>query len=212
MGLVLAVGSVAGDRSRFAGNGVPTGGILPDLTARTLEGEKVSLSSIWKDGPVVFVTASLSCPVSRRAVPLLKYLEQDFPGRLKLVVIYTIEAHPTGDPSPYSGKEWVTLKNREENILVAQPKTDEERRLLAERFVKLVNPPVPLLIDSMKNEIWAALGAGPNMAVLADNTGRVRAKQDWFRYTKLKDAIEKVFKEQKRTRLGQQGSAVKPKG
>ncbi|MCF7849442.1 MAG: hypothetical protein K9M45_11385 [Kiritimatiellales bacterium] len=200
MMLILTVLALAGlacpaEKKRFAENGLPVGGALPDLTAMTMDGEAVSLSSLWKDGPVVFVTASLTCPVARRTTPLLEYLEKDYSTRLNLVIIYTIEAHPQGDPSPYSDKEWVTSQNKEEHILVAQPKSPAERKALAEQFVKQVNPPSQILVDGMDNEIWALLGAGPNVAVLVDRNGHVRAKQDWFRLASLKGAIEQVLGE-----------------
>ena len=80
--LALTVSAYSAEKERFSENGLPVGELLPDLTVLTIDGEEVALSSLWKDGPVVFVTASLTCPVARRTTPLLEYLEQDYRTRL----------------------------------------------------------------------------------------------------------------------------------
>ena len=102
-------------------NGPKPGAEAPDFTLTSVDGKNLQASALWKETPTVIITASHTCPVFRGKVAGIESLQKDFAGRVNFIVVYTLEAHPQGDPSPYSGEEWVTPKNEKEGILFRQP-------------------------------------------------------------------------------------------
>lgn len=170
--------------------GIQAGEKLPDLTLHTLQGESVALSAYWHDKPVLFVNGSYTCPVARRKVPEAADLAQLYKGRLNVVAIYVFEPHPKGDPSPYTGEEWVTFWNIFAGILHRQPRTLDERLELASLFNEHIEMKLPLLVDAMDNRYWTTLGEGPNQAILVDQQGEVIFKLGWFHKVLMQERID----------------------
>ena len=187
--------------SDFAMQGTLWGQQLPLLDAAPLGGAPQGggapePTEPWRDGPVLIVTASLTCPVARRMWQQVEDLAVQFDGRVRVVMLYVIEPHPKGDPSPYTGREWVTAENKQDEILVPQPSTLEERQALAQECKERVGVSVPVLVDGMENRSWRALGSGPNMAVFVAADGTVQAKQSWFRSKEMAAKLEQLLAEQ----------------
>jgi hypothetical protein len=110
-------------RAMFAARGVQPGQPLPHLSLVDLDGKSVELSSIQAGRPMVLATASLTCNVARRQQKDIDSLRQRWGDANAVVVIYTIDAHPKGDPCPYTGNEWVPPDNQRDRVLVRQPTT-----------------------------------------------------------------------------------------
>jgi hypothetical protein len=131
--IIIAVLCVVGNAaSAFAGRerfdfdaqGTQIGEPVSDLTVYTHGGEPRHLSEPWANQPVLLITTSLTCPVARQRTPAAEKIASQFRDRLSVVMLYTIEAHPSGDPSPYAdGQEWLTSQNEQEGILRRQPRT-----------------------------------------------------------------------------------------
>ena len=180
----LIAGDVFAARSKgdynFDKQGIQIGQHLPHLSAHLQNGKSVWLSNYYAERLTLFVCESLTCPVARRKHPGLKEIAKRFGDRIDIVVFYTTEAHPQGDPSPYTeGEEWVTRLNRKQGVLCRQPTTLDERINLAGRLKEAVAIESTMLVDCMNNAGWRALGAGPNVALLVDPKGSVLAKQGW---------------------------------
>lgn len=180
---------------RFAKRGIQVGQALPADTVKVirLDGKDGNLARAWKDRPALIVTSSLTCPVARRKFESLRQIAREYHGRLWVVIVYTVEAHPEGSPSPYSGKEWVTPRNEREGILRAQPQTIEQRIALAREFRDRMKVNVAIGVDPMDNAVWTSLGGGPNLAVLVDTGGKVVAKHGWFDAGTMKRSIETLL-------------------
>lgn len=101
--------------------GIRTGETVADAEVFTPQGEAIRLASQWADGPALLVTGSMTCPPSRRLNPATSGIIDEFGDRLNVVVLYVVDAHPSGDRCPYTGTDWVTQTNREEGILIRQP-------------------------------------------------------------------------------------------
>lgn len=153
---------------------------LPDLPVYTPDGEAATLHDAWSGRPTLLVTSSLTCPKSRATWPQAAELAAKLKGKVNVAVVYVVEAHPKGDPSPYKGVEDVTIENQRDRILYRQPATVAERLKLANEFRRRLNVGVPVYVDAMDNAAWKNLGGGPNMGVLVDERGVVVARQGWF--------------------------------
>jgi ankyrin repeat protein len=181
-------------KPHFDTKGAKVGDQLPNLPMRTLDGKETSLAEAWSDGPTLLLTSSYTCPKSRATYPQAAELARRAASRgVRVAIVYVIEAHPAGDPSPYTGTEEVTAENRHDQILCRQPRTLEQRLQLANEFANFAThfkPEIPIYVDAMDNAAWSTLGGGPNMGVLVDNDGIVIARQGWFDAASMETAID----------------------
>lgn len=167
-------------RALFAGRGVQPGAPLPPLRLYDLDGAPVDLAALRAGRPLVVVTASLTCNVARRQQPAVDALQQRWGGRAEIVVVYTIEAHPAGDPCPYTGEPWVPPANERDGVLVRQPTTMAERLSLARRYAADWARGTRVLVDALDDAAWHALGQAPHLGLLVGADGVVRVRQGWF--------------------------------
>src|SRR5438876_10000602 len=152
MALISECGAQPSDvaANRF-NKGPKPGTPAPDFELKTVEGKSIRASVLWSNKPDLIMTGSHTCPVFRGKVDGFEGLVRDFSNEVNFVVRYTIEAHTKGDPSPYSGREWVTQQNEKIGLLIAQPKTMEEREQRARTCVKECKLTVPVVVDEMDN-------------------------------------------------------------
>lgn len=196
-----AADSPAKSTSRSAGaqigrNGPKPGQPAPDFELKSVEGKTLKGSALWSQNPTVLMTASHTCPVFRGKVSGFEGLVKEFGERVNFVVLYTIEAHPKGDPSPYSGKEWTTSANEQIGLLIPQPKTVEERLARAKTCVADTHVSVPVVVDTMDNATWKAYGSAPNCGYLIGRDGKIVAAQPWIQPGEMRSAIVKLLEVQ----------------
>jgi ankyrin repeat protein len=179
-------------KPHFDSLGAQVGEQLPSVPVYELDGTAHSLREAWfRIGkPTLLLTSSYTCPKSRSTYPRAAELAAKLEGRVQVAVIYIIEAHPKGDPSPYSGAEDVTIENQRDGVLCRQPSSLPERLILARQFQKRLQVRVPIYVDAMDDSVWKAIGGGPNMGVLVDNKGIVLARQGWFDAKSMQSAAE----------------------
>jgi hypothetical protein len=146
--------------------------------------------------PVVLVTGSYTCPIFRQRLPALQRLYDRYRSRAHFYILYTVEAHPSGSPSPYSGKEWVTEENRKDQVLLPQPSSYEERAQLAYQCRQALLISIPTLIDDMDNAVWVQYGQAPNAAYLIDSGGKVQLRQGWFEPMAFEQAFLEIMQEE----------------
>jgi hypothetical protein len=190
-GIVLQ--STLAQRDRFSQKGVQVGETMPSLTLYTADSKKVELDATWKTKPALIVTGSLTCPIARRKCPLLENTLAGLDGKINVVVVYTIEAHPEGDPSPNAGKTETPMINLRSGIVYGQPKTLSKRMELMKEFVERTGIEYSVLVDDMENHAWKAFGNGPNLALLVDSSGKVIAKQGWLDPDTIRHEINKLI-------------------
>ena len=172
--------------------GGPRKGVeAPNLILHTLDGEEVNLSEYIGKEPIVLEFGSYTCPVFREKHESLERLFTEYGDRATFFLIYSIEAHPKGDPSPYSNTEWVTEPNRSRGILYRQPANKDGRTKLAEDARADLNITVPILVDDMENSAWQAYGKAPNAAYLIGVDGRIKLRQGWFEPSEFRRVLER---------------------
>jgi hypothetical protein len=108
-------------------------------------------------------------------------------------MLYTVEAHPQGDPCPYTGEEWVPPDNRRDDVLVRQPTTLADRLALARRYAADWAKATPVFVDTIDDASWRALGQAPNVGLLVDRDGTVRERQGWFDGEAMAAAVQKML-------------------
>ena len=161
--------------------GPAIGETAPELTLKKLDGSNLQLSSL-KGRVVVLEFGSYSSPSFRTRAAAIEKLKNDLGSRAQFFVVYTREAHATG--------EWEVDRNKDEGINVEQPKTFDARKTLATSAREKLKITVPMLIDSPDNQVAKTLGAGANSAYVIDRDGKIAARQDWFEPAALRHAIE----------------------
>jgi hypothetical protein len=167
-----------GEHDVFGGPG--EGQRAPAFVLQSVEGKTVALRDYLGKQPVVLELGSYTCPVFRQRHGAMEDLAGRYGDRAAFLVLYTVEAHPEGDPSPYAGREWVTQPNQEEGILYRQPRTIQERTKLASAARSRLGIKMPMLLDDLRNSTWTAYGEAPNAAYLIGTDGRVKLRQGWF--------------------------------
>ena len=175
----------------FDVNALPIGSQAPDFTLPDLTNSQVSLSEVLTDRkPVFIMTGSYTCPVFRNNIPKLNNLIYDYGQDINFFVVYTVEAHPKNDLSPYSGTVWTTNQNVNDGILYRQPKTFGHRLAIINDMTSAFNINCDILIDGPCNEFWYGYGEAPNRAYLIDSTGQVKVSHGWFDYETMDNSID----------------------
>ena len=164
---------------------INNGDIMADFKLWDINGDSIILSSILNSGKrVLMVSGSYTCPIFRNHMNDLNAVAAQFSNQIECFVVYTLEAHPTGSPMPYSGN--ISPTNPPYN----QPYTYGERKLIIQDLLNGVNGPptgsyipvpisVPIYIDGPCNDWWQYYN-GPNNAYLIDTNGVLFSYHNWF--------------------------------
>lgn len=177
---------------RFDRAGVQPSERLPSLSLVDLEGQRADLDALRNGKPMVLVTCSLTCNVARRRQSEVAQLRANLGDRALVVMVYTVDAHPAEDASPYTGTLWVPEANARDAVLVRQPATLAARCELARRYAQDWAQGVPMLVDTIDNASWLALGRAPNLGLVVNRDGVVVARTGWCDSTKLGTAIAEL--------------------
>jgi hypothetical protein len=110
---------------------------------------------------------------------------------VNFIIIYSIEAHPSGVVSPYSDDEWTgRFSTDAAGNPVGQPVTYAERLALARQTVVESGIRVPVLVDQIDNPLWCTYGPAPNNAYLIGKDGKVVFKQQWYDPEQMAAALD----------------------
>jgi hypothetical protein len=85
--------------------------------------------------------------------------------RVDFAVVYIKEAHPE--------EGWVVTPNRDDDILVNDPTSDEQRQAVATECALRLKIRMPVVIDPIDNEIARAYGALPDRLCLVARGGSI---------------------------------------
>jgi hypothetical protein len=116
----------------------------------------------------------------------LHALWERYRDRVAFAVVYIREAHPE--------EGWVVTPNRNEDIRIHDPTTDEERHEVAASCALRLNIRMPVVIDPVDDKIASAYGALPDRLYLVGRGGRVAFQGErgpfGFKPAELERAIE----------------------
>lgn len=161
--------------------GRPVGEQAADFTLYDLEGNAFSLEQALLQGkPVLMISSSYTCPVFRNKVPRINAVAAQYADQLTTIIVYTPEAHPVVDISPYFGAVNTGQANINAGILYEQPQTYGERKAVLQDMLADLDIDVPVYLDGPCNQWWDYYGPQPNNAYLIDVDGTIHAHHDWF--------------------------------
>jgi tetratricopeptide (TPR) repeat protein len=172
-----------------AGEGPRPGDPAPEFSSTPVgSGDPITLSELRRDGPVLLVFGSYTCPNFRSAAGTLNRLSQSYKGRVPFFLVYIREAHSTAD--------WASTKNAREGIVVEPITTRGQQLDHANMCVRKLHIEFPALLDSMNGEAEKSYSAWPSKAFLVDKRGRVifdtaLGEQD-FHQEQLEAALRKL--------------------
>jgi hypothetical protein len=117
----------------------------------------------------------------------LHELWERYQERVAFCVVYIREAHPEDG--------WVVNINRDQDIRIEDPTTDQERHDVAAACALRLKIRMPVVIDSMDDHLARAYGALPDRLYLIARGGRIAFQSGpgpWgFRPPELAQAIER---------------------
>lgn len=160
---------------------------LPHFELPTTEGTMLSSQALLRKGPLLLVTGSLTCPMTKSSAPMLNRLHSEFGDRVQMALLHVREAHP--------GENW------------DQPHTSETKIEHAHRLKERYNFTFPVLVDDPDGSVHLQLDGKPNSAWLANSEGRIVYRALWAGdETGLRQALEAASCGQRPAASGQRRS------
>jgi iodothyronine deiodinase-like protein len=95
----------------------------------------------------------------------LEELYARYRDRVAFFVVYVREAHPEDG--------WVLTSNRSDGITVKDPTNDDERAVIAAACEVGLSISLPILVDSVDDEVALRYGAWPDRLYLVGRNGRI---------------------------------------
>jgi len=161
--------------------GLFEGDLVPDFTLYTTEGEERELSQILSTGKhVMIINGSYTCWRFRDEIETMNDIAEHFSDEMETFIIYTVEAHPHIDLSPYSGTLSTGERNFTDSVLLRQPTTYQERLDNINFMLDRHNVVPEILLDGPCNEWWLNYGTAANHAYLINPDGIVQIRHTWF--------------------------------
>jgi thiol-disulfide isomerase/thioredoxin len=140
----------------------------PDFTLRTVEGDReVTLSDLIGEKPVVLVFGNFTCGPFRAQGGNVQKLYERYKDRAHFLMVYVREAHPTDGwhmPDPAFDPS------------IPQPRTDAERRAVAETCRSTLGFAMPFLVDTIDDAVGGTYSGMPSRLYLIDPAGTVAYK------------------------------------
>ncbi len=165
-------------------SGRPEGESAADFTLYDMNGTGFNLEDALLLGkPVLMISSSYTCPVFRNKVPVINDVVAIYGSQLTTVIVYTPEAHPYLDISPYFAAVNTSQANIDAGILYEQPETYGERKAVLQELLDSMQIDAPIYLDGPCNEWWNYYGPQPNNAYLIATDGSIFRHHDWFHKT-----------------------------
>lgn len=161
--------------------GRPEGEQAADFTLYDKDGNAFHLEDALLLGkPVLMISASYTCPVFRNKVAVINDVVSLYGNQLTTIIVYTPEAHPYLDISPYFGAVNTGQENMNAGILYEQPETYGERKAVLQDMLDSMQIAAPVYLDGPCNTWWNYYGPQPNNAYLIDTSGTIFRHHDWL--------------------------------
>ena len=141
----------------------------PDFALKTQDGEKtIRLSEVIGKKPVVLMFGNFTCGPFRAISPGVETVHERFKDDAVFIGVYVREAHPTDG--------WKMESNSKVGVAVAQPKTYDERKSVAQQCNQLLKLKMPLLVDDIDDSTGNAYSGMPARLYVIDTEGQVAYK------------------------------------
>ncbi len=149
--------------------GPALGAVAPDFTLATRDGSRrITLSEVVGRKPVVLVFGNYTCGPFRRQFPQIDDIARRYADRAEFLMVYVREAHPTDG--------WRMDDNDEVGIALDQPTDYAGRVAVADRCGQALKPSMPVLVDTMTDQVGHLYSGMPSRLYVIDPSGRITYK------------------------------------
>jgi len=138
------------------------GQVAPDFTLQDVAGKSTVALSNLRGKPVVLVFGSCTCPPFVRSLEAVEQLHAQYNDRVHFYLVYVREAHPTDG--------WALPKNQ---FQIRAPQSIEERRQVAQAFAAKLKVSIPILVDTLDDQVEKTYASWPNRMYVLDAEGRI---------------------------------------
>lgn len=141
----------------------------PDFQLKTQDGKRtIRLRDFKGSKPVVLVFGNYTCGPFRVRFPLVDDLRRRYQDEVEFLAIYVREAHASDG--------WRMVSNERSGIKIAQPKSYDERATTAQLCRAALNCSMPLLVDTIDDEVNNRYSGAPMRLYVIDREGKVAYK------------------------------------
>ncbi|MBI4455785.1 MAG: redoxin domain-containing protein [Acidobacteria bacterium] len=144
-----------------------------DETLTNLQGNRIQLSSLWQERPIVVEFGSITCPVFCGKIASMEELARKYAGKANFYVLYVREAHPGQN---YPAHRSFTQKLNYAHAL--------ERLEKVERTI---------LIYDLEGTMNRDYGAMPNSVYVIGKDGIIAYRADWNDLAQVERTLEAVL-------------------
>ncbi len=158
---------------RFSRKALRPGDLFPRVDLLTTDGSRFQLDEYAAGRPILFVTGSITCPLTAASISPLKKLQEKYGDRIAFVLLYVREGHP--------------------GELYSQPHAIEDKLHHARDLQRTFDISWPVAVDNIEGSLHQALDAKPNSLHLVDSNGRVIFRALWAEDTSsIEQAVEEL--------------------
>ena len=149
------------------------GSQAPDFIAErlTLEGERnnstIKFSNLFNK-PVGLIFGSYTCPIFRGQLKRYEEIHQSLKNQINFLCVYILEAHPEDG--------WRVPHNWEKNVCITTPQNMDDRATIARRCIVEEGLTIPIVLDTMENDLLKLYAGSPERLYVIDTGGLVAHK------------------------------------
>lgn len=142
------------------------GELAPDFDLQTQDGvARIHLKDWIGEKPVVLIFGNFTCGPFRRIYPEFDELSKRYKDKAHFFGIYVREAHPADG--------WLMESNTKLGVSLNQPKTFDERINVAKTCASQLKYSIPLLVDTIDDQVGNMYSGMPARAYVIDKSGKV---------------------------------------
>lgn len=161
------------DKARMDEAAPKVGDPAPDFEAELLSphgqrtSEFVKLSDLF-DKPVGLLFGSYTCPIFRGQLKRYEEIHQELKDTVNFLCVYILEAHPEDG--------WRVPHNWKKNICIPTPQDLDERADIAKLCVIDEGLTMPMVLDTMSDELLHLYAGSPERLYVIDGSGVITHK------------------------------------
>jgi alkylhydroperoxidase family enzyme len=141
----------------------------PEFLLKTADGAaEVALSQLIGPKPVVLIFGNFTCGPFRSRAGDVEKLYQRYKDRATFAMVYVREAHPTDG--------WSMESNDRVGVHLRQPRSYAERVEVAQTCGRTLGLGMPMLVDTLDDQVGARYSGMPSRLYLIDREGKVAYK------------------------------------
>lgn len=172
---------------QFQKMGMQAGESVPDFSLYGVRGEFFNLKAeLIKHKPVFVFSLSYTNPDSRENLQKIEKLYQEYKNVVTFCGVYTLEARPFEETSPYEDNKLVSGLKQE----ITQHQSYGQRWKTVSEMEEKEHLSFPIYLDDFCNNFWKAYDRAPHAGYLIRSNGFLYSKHGWLDV----EAMEKTFK------------------